>query len=93
MRITKVLNVDEIFAQKSLQDYLKKIETEYYECLPVVNMSEGLKISEEELRAKRTRESVLAPLVQYIRELETKQQEFAETEKLLKGRYEHAVSK
>ncbi|XP_046885383.1 peptide chain release factor 1-like, mitochondrial [Hypomesus transpacificus] len=84
LRITKVLNVDEIFAQKSLQDYLKKIETEYYECLPVVNMSEGLKISEEELRAKRTRESVLAPLVQYIRELETKQQEFAETEKLLK---------
>jgi hypothetical protein len=83
--ITKLLSVDEIFARRSLQDYIKKMETEYRDSLTVVNMTEGQQDGEEELRVKRTRVSVLAPLIQYTRELQTKQQEFAETETLLKG--------
>ncbi|XP_035610454.1 peptide chain release factor 1-like, mitochondrial isoform X1 [Oncorhynchus keta] len=84
LMITKLLSVDEIFARRSLQDYIKKMETEYRDSLTVVNMTEGQQDGEEELRVKRTRVSVLAPLIQYTRELQTKQQEFAETETLLK---------
>ncbi|XP_078788572.1 peptide chain release factor 1-like, mitochondrial isoform X2 [Oryzias latipes] len=40
--------------------------------------------SEEELRAKRTKISLLAPLIQSIRELDKKHEEMAETEMLLK---------
>lgn len=40
---------------------------------------------EEELRVKRTSPSVLALVIQYFRELQTKQQKFGETETLLKG--------
>lgn len=78
----KILSLDELFARRSLQDHLKKIETEYSECLNVVN-STGTE--EDELRAKRTEVSQLAPLIQSIRELHTKQKEIAETETLLKG--------
>lgn len=85
LMITKLLSVDEIFARRSLQDYFKKMETEYRDSLTVVNMTEGQQDGEAELRVKRTRVSVLAPLIQYTRELQTKQQEFAETETLLKG--------
>ncbi|XP_038816847.1 peptide chain release factor 1-like, mitochondrial [Salvelinus namaycush] len=84
LMITKLLSVDEIFARRSLQDYFKKMETEYRDSLTVVNMTEGQQDGEEELKVKRTRVSVLAPLIQYTRELQTKQQEFAETETLLK---------
>uniref|UniRef100_A0A8C7MEH5 Mitochondrial translation release factor 1 like n=1 Tax=Oncorhynchus kisutch TaxID=8019 RepID=A0A8C7MEH5_ONCKI len=84
LMITKLLSVDEIFARRSLQDYIKKMETEYRDSLTVVNMTEGQQDGVEELRVKRTRVSVLAPLIQYTRELQTKQQEFAETETLLK---------
>lgn len=82
--MTKIQNLDEIFAKKSLQDYLKKMETEYIECLATVNRREGMKDGEEKLRTKRTRVSVLTPLIQCIRELGKKQLEFTETEKLLK---------
>ncbi|KAM4607995.1 peptide chain release factor 1-like, mitochondrial isoform 1-T3 [Polymixia lowei] len=84
--VAKLLSVDEIFARRSLQDYLKKIESEYVESLKIVNsgVTEGQLEGEEELRAKRTKVSLLAPLIQCIRELEAKQKEIAETESLLK---------
>ncbi|XP_056250621.1 peptide chain release factor 1-like, mitochondrial [Seriola aureovittata] len=83
--VTKLLSVDELFARRSMQEYLKKIETDYSECLRVVNsgaMEE--QHSEDELRTKRSQVSLLAPLIQSIRELDTKHKEIAETEMLLK---------
>lgn len=86
LMVAKLLSVDELFAKRSLQEYLKKMETEYSECLRAVNSSEvEEQCSEDELRAKRTKVSLLAPLIQSIRELDTKQKEIAETETLLKG--------
>lgn len=82
--VIKLLSVDELFAKKSLQGYLKKIETQYTECLSAVNGTEEL-CNEDELRFKKTKLSLLAPLIHNIRELETKQKEIAETEMLLKG--------
>ncbi|XP_067466701.1 peptide chain release factor 1-like, mitochondrial isoform X2 [Thunnus thynnus] len=84
--VAKLLSLDELFVKRSLQDYLKKMETEYSECLNVVNSSgtEGERCSDDELRAKRTKVSQLAPLIQSIRELDVKQKEIAETETLLK---------
>lgn len=80
----KLLSVDELFAKKSLQGYLKKMEVEYRECLKAVDGTEE-RCPEDELRAKRTRVSLLAPLIRSIRELETKQVEMAESETLLEG--------
>ncbi|XP_042289444.1 peptide chain release factor 1-like, mitochondrial isoform X2 [Thunnus albacares] len=84
--VAKLLSLDELFVKRSLQDYLKKMETEYSECLNVVNSSgtEGERCSDDDLRAKRTKVSQLAPLIQSIRELDVKQKEIAETETLLK---------
>lgn len=80
----KLLSVDELFAKRSLQGYLKKMEVEYHECLKAVDGTEE-GCTEGELRAKRTRVSLLAPLIRSIGELETKQKEMAETETLLEG--------
>ncbi|XP_070833762.1 peptide chain release factor 1-like, mitochondrial [Chaetodon trifascialis] len=81
----KLLSVDELFAKKSLQGYLKKMETEYSECFRAVNSSVAEEqFSEDEVRTKRTRLSLLAPLIQNIRELDSKQKELAETNTLLK---------
>ncbi|XP_071336175.1 peptide chain release factor 1-like, mitochondrial isoform X2 [Trachinotus anak] len=83
--VTKLLSVDELFARRSLQEYLKKMETEYNECLRTVNsgaMNE--QCTEDELRTKRSQVSLLAPLIQSIRELDTKHKEISETEMLLK---------
>ncbi|KAM7408406.1 hypothetical protein PAMA_002227 [Pampus argenteus] len=87
LMVAKLLSLDELFAKRSLQDYLKKTETEYSKCLDAVNRggTEEELYSEDELKAKRTRVSQLAPLIQSIRELDTKQKEIAETETLLKG--------
>lgn len=84
--VAKLLTADELFAKTSLQEYLKKMETEYCDCLRVVNGS-GTEdqCTEEELRAKRTKVSLLAPLIQNIRQLDTKQREMVETVTLLKG--------
>ncbi|XP_041866895.1 peptide chain release factor 1-like, mitochondrial [Melanotaenia boesemani] len=83
--MTKLLSVDELFARRSLQERLKIIETEYNECLQVVSESVSEdQCSEHEMRAKRTKVSLLAPLIQSIRELDKKQIEIAETEMLLK---------
>lgn len=84
--VTKLLSVDELFARRSLLEYLKKMETEFSESLRLVNSGamEQQQYSEEELRAKRSRVSVLSPLIQSIRELDTKRREMAETEVLLK---------
>lgn len=84
MKVAKLLSVDELFAKRSLQGYLKKMEIEYRECLKAVNRAEEC-CTEDELRTRRTRVSLLAPLIRSIRELETKQMEMAETETLLKG--------
>ncbi|XP_035461178.2 peptide chain release factor 1-like, mitochondrial [Scophthalmus maximus] len=87
----RLLSVDELFGHRSLRDYLKKVETEYSDCLRALNrgaveeeVEEQPSCSEDELRAKRSKVSQLAPLVQSIRELEAKSQELAETEVLLK---------
>ncbi|MEQ2213254.1 hypothetical protein XENOCAPTIV_011921 [Xenoophorus captivus] len=82
----KLLSVDELFAKRSLQEHLQKVEKEYNECLKAVTYSvteDGC--SEDEMKAKRTKISLLAPLIQSIRELDKKQKEISETEMLLKG--------
>ncbi|XP_047207733.1 peptide chain release factor 1-like, mitochondrial [Girardinichthys multiradiatus] len=81
----KLLSVDELFAKRSLQEHLQKVEKEYNECLKAVTYSvteDGC--SEDEMKAKRTRISLLAPLIQSICELDKKQKEISETEMLLK---------
>ncbi|XP_075902285.1 peptide chain release factor 1-like, mitochondrial [Nelusetta ayraudi] len=83
--VAKLLTADELFAKTSLKEYLKKMETEYSDCLRVVNSSgTEEQCTEEELRAKRTKLSLLAPLIQSIRQLDTKQRDMAETVTLLK---------
>ncbi|XP_061600869.1 peptide chain release factor 1-like, mitochondrial [Cololabis saira] len=81
----KLLSVDELFAKKSLQQYLKNMETEYSKCLQGVsdNLTED-PCSEGKMRAKRTTVMKLAPLIQSIRDLEKKQKEIVETDVLLK---------
>lgn len=81
----KLLSVGEIFAKRSLQEYLKKVEEEYRQCLQTVTYS-GTEdeCSEDDMKAKRTRVSLLAPLIQSIQELEKKQKEVAEMETLLR---------
>lgn len=82
----KLLTADELFAKTSLQEYLKKMETEYSDCLRVVSGSgTEEQCTEGELRARRTQLSVLAPLIQSIRLLDTKRREMAETVTLLQG--------
>lgn len=82
----KLLSVEEIFARKSLHQHLTKVQLEYKECLQAISsITMEDQCSEEELRAKRTKISLLAPLIQSIRELDKKHEEMAETEMLLKG--------
>ncbi|MCJ8730874.1 hypothetical protein PDJAM_G00189440 [Pangasius djambal] len=81
--IAKILTADEMFARKSLQDYLRTAETEYNACLRAVNAAD-LQTDDEELRAKRMRLTALGPLVQKISELQSKQRDFEENESLLK---------
>ncbi|KAM8859586.1 peptide chain release factor 1-like, mitochondrial [Spinachia spinachia] len=69
-RAAKLLSLDELFAKRPLQERLKELQAEYAECLKAD-------------RAERTRVSLLAPLVQSIGELDTKQRQLAETETLL----------
>ncbi|XP_007228810.3 peptide chain release factor 1-like, mitochondrial [Astyanax mexicanus] len=79
----RILSVEEIFSMQSLHRYLRKVQTEYRDCLHSLNTGDS-QIDEEELRGKRERLSVLDPLVQRITELEEKQKELEETEALLK---------
>ncbi|XP_061646393.1 peptide chain release factor 1-like, mitochondrial isoform X2 [Phyllopteryx taeniolatus] len=60
------------------------MESEYSGFLRAVNSDEQEQSNAEELRAKRTRVSLLAPLIQTIRELDVKQKEMSEMEALLK---------
>lgn len=83
--VSKLLTVEEIFAKTSLKDFLKKVETDYNNCLNAVNTSELEEhLGEEEQRAKRTKVSRLTPVIQSIRDLNAKEKEMAETEILLK---------
>lgn len=85
LMVSKLLTVDEIFAKASLRDYLKNVENEYNDSLKAVNTCESTQsLSEEELKAKRTRVSLLTSVIHSIRELKAKEQEMAETEVLLK---------
>ncbi|XP_017284064.1 peptide chain release factor 1-like, mitochondrial isoform X1 [Kryptolebias marmoratus] len=83
--MVKLLSVDELFARSSLQEHLKQIEKEYNECLHVVsgNVTEDER-RDDEMRTKWTKVSLLAPLIQTIRELDKKQKEITQTEILLK---------
>ncbi|XP_008427017.1 peptide chain release factor 1-like, mitochondrial [Poecilia reticulata] len=81
----KLLSVDELFAKTSLQEHLKKVEKEYDECLQAVTYSGAEdERSEDDMKTKRTKVSLLAPLIQSIRELDKKQKEVTDTETLLK---------
>lgn len=84
--VAKILTADELFSKTSLQEYLKKVETEYSDSLRVVNGSVAEEqCTEEQLRAKRAKLSLLAPLIHSIRQLDAKQGEMAETVTLLQG--------
>lgn len=83
--VTKILSVDEIFSKKSLHDYLKMKEMEYNSCLDAVN-ADVQTLDDEDMRMKRHNLSVLAPLVQKIKELEDKRKELEDTQDLLKGK-------
>lgn len=83
--LSKILSVEEIFSKPSLQEYLSKLEDEYDVSLKSINMMESQRFSEGELSQKRTRVSVLTPLIQQIRDLKLRQKELEETEALLKG--------
>lgn len=82
--VTKILSVDEIFSKKSLHDFLKKKEMEYGSCLEALN-TDNQTLDDEDIKMKRNNLSVLAPLVQKIKELEDKQKELKDTQDLLKG--------
>lgn len=87
LMVAKLVSVEELFARKSLQEYLKKIETEYSECLREINSSAmEEQRSDDELRTKRTKVFLLTSLIQAIRELDSKIKESQETEMLLKGK-------
>lgn len=82
----KLLSVDELFARKSLQEHLKKIQSEYNQCLQAVNHGGAEEqCREEEMRTRRSKLSQMVPLIQNIMELDTKYKEMAENEALLKG--------
>ncbi|XP_056617086.1 peptide chain release factor 1-like, mitochondrial isoform X2 [Triplophysa dalaica] len=81
--VTKILSVDEIFSKKSLYDFLKKKETEYGSCLEALN-TDNQTLDDEDMKMKRNNLSVLAPLVQKMKELEDKQKELKDTQDLLK---------
>ncbi|XP_008319719.1 peptide chain release factor 1-like, mitochondrial [Cynoglossus semilaevis] len=81
----KLLSVDELFARKSLQEHLKKIQSEYNQCLQAVNHGGAEEqCREEEMRTRRSKLSQMVPLIQNIMELDTKYKEMAENEALLK---------
>lgn len=83
--VSKILTLEEIFTRTSLRDFIKKVETEYNDCLNAIHTSESEEYSGgEELRAMRTKVSSLTPVIQSIRALYAKEKELAETETLLK---------
>lgn len=83
--MVKLLSVNELFGRKSLQEHLKKTEAEYSESLHALSGNVGEEqCGEDELKAKRTKVALLAPLIQTIKELDSKHKEIAETEMLLK---------
>ncbi|XP_077585075.1 peptide chain release factor 1-like, mitochondrial [Stigmatopora nigra] len=84
LEVAKLLSLDELFSRRSLLDYLKKMDLEYSDCLKAVNSDKQEQSKEEDMRVKRTKVSLLAPLIHTIRELDVKQRELSETEALLK---------
>lgn len=90
--LMKLLSVEELFAKRALQNHLRKMETEYSECLKAVSDSVTEEQCSEELRAKRTKVSLLSPLIQSIKELGNKQKDMTETEMLLKGEIRNSLN-
>lgn len=87
LMVAKLLSVEELFAMRSLQEYLKRTETEYSQCLREINSSATEEqCNEDKLRTKRTKVSLLTPLIQAMQELDIKLKECQETEMLLKGK-------
>lgn len=87
LRVDRLLSVEELFARRSLQEYLKKIEMDYSQSLREINSSAmEEQFSNDKLRNKRTSVAVLTPLFQAIRDLDNKIKESQETEVLLKGK-------
>ncbi|XP_034040652.1 peptide chain release factor 1-like, mitochondrial [Thalassophryne amazonica] len=85
LMLSRLLSMDEIFSMKSMQDYLKKTEDEYSECLKAVNDNVSEEQSkEEEMRAKTAQVSLLHPLIECTRKLNIKHKEIMETETLMK---------
>ncbi|XP_077439078.1 peptide chain release factor 1-like, mitochondrial [Vanacampus margaritifer] len=83
LNVAKLLSLDELFSKTSLLNYLKKVDSEYRDCLRAINSNEQEQSSADEMRAKRTKVSLLAPLIQTIKELDVKQKEMIESEVLL----------
>nr|XP_023683864.1 peptide chain release factor 1-like, mitochondrial isoform X1 [Paramormyrops kingsleyae] len=73
-----VLSANEIFKRKSLQDYLRKLESEYVDCLRSVDLNS------EDLKWKRNRITHLTPLIDCVKKLAQKQKEYEEIQALLK---------
>ncbi|XP_068597576.1 peptide chain release factor 1-like, mitochondrial [Brachionichthys hirsutus] len=82
--VSKLLSVEELLSNKSLQGYLRKMEAEYNECFTTVN-SGALQEhgGDNDLKAKTSRLSELTPLIQSTRALDAKEREAAELQTLL----------
>ncbi|KAJ8248605.1 hypothetical protein GJAV_G00243780 [Gymnothorax javanicus] len=79
-----LLSVEELFRKKSLQRYLREVQTEYTDLLSSVNLPERDLAREEDVKFQRTRIAQLERLVECVKNLELKQREHEETEVLLK---------
>ncbi|KAK1171359.1 peptide chain release factor 1-like, mitochondrial isoform X1 [Acipenser oxyrinchus oxyrinchus] len=77
---THVQSIEGLFGKDSLQQYLNKLETEYKDCLNRIHAGG----TEDVLRLLRRRVTDLAPVVSHIQQLRLKEQEFQDTEALLK---------
>ncbi|XP_043946391.1 peptide chain release factor 1-like, mitochondrial isoform X2 [Protopterus annectens] len=74
-----VLAAGDLFAKDSVQDLLKKLETEYSDCLEQVNTVN----QDAQLKVLRRRIADLSPLVTHFKQLRGKEQELQEIEALL----------
>ncbi|XP_048457349.1 peptide chain release factor 1-like, mitochondrial [Rhincodon typus] len=78
--------VERLFAQSSLQDYLRKLEQEYEESVQRLNSTEPSpgEVEGERTRLLRRRVTELDPVVMELQQLRLKMQELQDIETLLK---------
>lgn len=91
LMIEKILTPDQLFCRTSLQNYLRTLKAEYTDCLQCVNAGH-VQMDNDEMRTKRARLTVLAPLVQCITELDSKHRDLQETEELLNGENKQPIN-